>query len=282
VCPHSELQGDRLPRVRALWYAALGVLARCENGDAIAHEWSAKDPRYDRGETQGKLDYARPNTTGASLCERFAGLGTKYKAVCEACPHFGEIKSPISLGYPSPEQQAQEALDKKNAAAIEELADAKERLKGLLEETLKDPRAPMKQAAKANIITLRIGDSDAYEDLIGELSKLKDENGKSVFRDLTRLKKEVDDACRDLRKQQKTKRKNTAPCDSKPSILVEECNPHRTVAALIDALSQAGVLYDRGMPFGWYTTRYLRSTPPMRSPPPMSCFWHINSLTRMS
>ena len=34
----------------------------------------------------------------------------------------------------------------------------------------------------------------------------------------------------------------------KPRLLVENCDPHRTVAALRDILSKAGGLYDRGVP----------------------------------
>src|ERR1700730_320139 len=39
-----------------LWKACLGVLAFAENGDKVAHKWSAKDGRYGQGETQKKID----------------------------------------------------------------------------------------------------------------------------------------------------------------------------------------------------------------------------------
>jgi len=40
---------------------------------------------------------------------------------------------------------------------------------------------------------------------------------------------------------------DTAPSD-KPRLLVENCDPDRTVSALRDIVSHAGVLYDRGVP----------------------------------
>jgi hypothetical protein len=36
--------------------------------------------------------------------------------------------------------------------------------------------------------------------------------------------------------------------DGKPRLLVENCNPHQTVAALLDILAGASCLYDRGVP----------------------------------
>jgi hypothetical protein len=41
---------------------------------------------------------------------------------------------------------------------------------------------------------------------------------------------------------------NAKPEDQKPRLLIEDCNPDRTVAALRDILSEAGRLYDRGVP----------------------------------
>ena len=40
----------------------------------------------------------------------------------------------------------------------------------------------------------------------------------------------------------------TETLGQKPRLLIEDCNPDRTVAALRDTLSAAGGLYDRGVP----------------------------------
>lgn len=74
-----------------LWYAALGVLAYCQDGDAKGHEWSSGDQRYSEQDTQDKLNRAR-ELTGATRCERFHGLAP---AACEACLLWGHITSPI-------------------------------------------------------------------------------------------------------------------------------------------------------------------------------------------
>jgi hypothetical protein len=82
------------------WYANLGGLAFCEDGDQIAHEISKGDPRYSFEETQNKLD--RQRGFGPTTCKHFHELNPK---ICEACPHWGKITSPIALGR-SPIPQA--------------------------------------------------------------------------------------------------------------------------------------------------------------------------------
>lgn len=76
------------------WYAMLGVLAFCEDGEELAHEWSAGHPQYTAEETSTKLAQAskfRPTT-----CQKIA---TCQSAVCSGCRHAGNIKSPIVLGF---------------------------------------------------------------------------------------------------------------------------------------------------------------------------------------
>lgn len=50
-----------------LWYAALGVLAFCEDGDELAHAWSSGFERYTVRETRERLDRAH-QLTGATTC----------------------------------------------------------------------------------------------------------------------------------------------------------------------------------------------------------------------
>lgn len=82
------------------WYAALGLLKHCENGEELAHKWSEGHPDYDRDATQRKLDQW---SAGPSLCSKFesdSGL-----AMCKSCTHHGKIKSPIQLGYTAPSEE---------------------------------------------------------------------------------------------------------------------------------------------------------------------------------
>jgi Virulence-associated protein E len=87
-------RGDHL--YEPLWYACLGVLAFCEDGARIAHEWSKGDERYDPKQTQEKID-AWLRMTGPTTCEYFSGCGSKAHELCQGCPEVGKIKSPIQL-----------------------------------------------------------------------------------------------------------------------------------------------------------------------------------------
>jgi Domain of unknown function (DUF927) len=94
----AQLDGFRNSRgllLEPLWYACLGVLAFATDGDSYAHEWSSGHPNYTERETSSRLERCR-ELTGATTCAKFHSLNP---APCEACPHWGKIKSPISLGY---------------------------------------------------------------------------------------------------------------------------------------------------------------------------------------
>ena len=77
------------------WRNAIGVIKHCVEGDALAHEWSQGDSRYDEGETQTKIDSW---TYGPTTCSAFAGSNPH---VCKGCKFSGKVKSPIQLGYTS-------------------------------------------------------------------------------------------------------------------------------------------------------------------------------------
>jgi Domain of unknown function (DUF927) len=83
-------KAGRLPE--PLWHACLGVAAFCEDGKALGHAWSKGDERYDEGQTDSYL--TRQGRFGPTTCERFHSQEPK---ICEACPHWGKIKSPIVL-----------------------------------------------------------------------------------------------------------------------------------------------------------------------------------------
>ena len=79
-----------------VWYAGLGVLAHCVDGDQLGHEWSSGDPRYTARETQDRLDRVRQ--FGPTTCKRFRDLNP---AGCRRCPWSQKISSPVVLGRPS-------------------------------------------------------------------------------------------------------------------------------------------------------------------------------------
>jgi Domain of unknown function (DUF927) len=80
----------RLPE--PLWHACLGVAAFCEDGGRLGHDWSKGDSRYQESQTEEKL--SRQGRFGPTTCAKFHSFEPK---ICEACPHFGKIKSPITL-----------------------------------------------------------------------------------------------------------------------------------------------------------------------------------------
>jgi hypothetical protein len=95
-CEQLRALRDKQGKIREPdWYAALGVLGFCEDGDRLAHEWSSGDrDRYSEGETDERLSRLR-GLSGATTCRRFHELNP---AVCERCSWWTKIKSPIVLG----------------------------------------------------------------------------------------------------------------------------------------------------------------------------------------
>jgi hypothetical protein len=72
------------------WRMCLGIAKHCTDGEELAHEWSSQDDRYDRDETQKKMDLWN---AGPSLCE-------KFREVCSSCDGCTRnVKTPVHLGY---------------------------------------------------------------------------------------------------------------------------------------------------------------------------------------
>lgn len=80
-----------------LWYAMLGLVKHCVEGDALCHEWSSGHPDYFEDECQSKIDQWK---VGPTTCERFKDCDDSN--LCAGCQH--DVKSPISLGRLAPEQ----------------------------------------------------------------------------------------------------------------------------------------------------------------------------------
>ena len=77
-----------------LWRGMLGTLWHCEHGRYVAHRVSALDSRYDKDDTDRKLDYLEDNDIAPFTCEYFRA---ERPDVCARCPNNGMIKSPISV-----------------------------------------------------------------------------------------------------------------------------------------------------------------------------------------
>ena len=77
-----------------LWRGMLGTLRHCGHGRYVAHKVSATDSRYDKDDTDRKLDYLEDNDIAPFTCEYFRA---ERPDVCAGCPNNGMIKSPISV-----------------------------------------------------------------------------------------------------------------------------------------------------------------------------------------
>ena len=87
---HCRDDADTLPEPE--WFAALSILARCEGGRNLCHEFSKPYPGYNKEETDRKIGQAL-ESAGPRTC---ADIREKFGGFCEGCPH--EITSPICLG----------------------------------------------------------------------------------------------------------------------------------------------------------------------------------------
>lgn len=85
------------------WRGMLMVARLCVDGVTHAHEQSALDERYDSADTDKKLYGISVQMEGTDgmpyTCEKFNEINPD---VCQKCPHYQSIKSPIVLGIRDP------------------------------------------------------------------------------------------------------------------------------------------------------------------------------------
>ena len=79
------------------WFAALSIVARCEDGNNHAHAISAAYSDYTHSATEAKIAHALSG--GPRTCANIQG-SLNAAAYCAACPHHGKASSPIVLGFP--------------------------------------------------------------------------------------------------------------------------------------------------------------------------------------
>ena len=92
--PCMQLQNvvdTRADAQEPLWRAALSIAWRCEDRDEALKRVSEGHPGYSEQSTRSKAS----GTKGPYTCEQF---DNQVLGICDACPHRGNIKSPISLG----------------------------------------------------------------------------------------------------------------------------------------------------------------------------------------
>ena len=82
-----------------LWRAVLSIATNCKDSDVAIHAVSEKHPDYDHQKTEEK---AIDLVDKAYRCDTIDGININ---VCDDCPHFGKIRSPIELGVEIKEQE---------------------------------------------------------------------------------------------------------------------------------------------------------------------------------
>lgn len=91
------------------WFHGLGVLAFTVEGETVCHEWSMGHPDYTYAETATKV--AQVLRFAPTTCSKFSD---HQPLLCQQCPHFGKIKTPMVLGYkdePLPVSEPVEVID---------------------------------------------------------------------------------------------------------------------------------------------------------------------------
>ena len=78
-----------------VWFGALSVAIRCVDGDRIIHEISKEHPKYSYKETEKVANSSLQGVEGSYKCSTF---DKESPGICESCPRFGIINSPISIG----------------------------------------------------------------------------------------------------------------------------------------------------------------------------------------
>lgn len=91
---HCQTDAAALPEPE--WYAMLGIVGRCADGVAAAHDWSSSYQGYTVEATTKKLEHALA-AAGPRTCAtiRYDLGGEVY---CQQCPNWQKVKSPIVLG----------------------------------------------------------------------------------------------------------------------------------------------------------------------------------------
>ena len=131
-----------------LWRAGLSIAKFTKEGTQVAHLMSKGHPDYDPAETEDKLERIK----GPYLCSSF----NEYNpGICEGCPNFEQIRSPITLG-----NRIREHKDPVSATVVQPEADGND-----TSEEIVIPKYPAPYFRGANGgVYIRSEDDDGIEE----------------------------------------------------------------------------------------------------------------------
>jgi len=89
------------------WYDAIGVLRFCVNGIEVIQEWSSGHSTYSPDGTGKKIQQHKDGGFGPTTCAKF---NSDNPGICERCPKWGRITSPIVLGRDNVEKKVIEIV----------------------------------------------------------------------------------------------------------------------------------------------------------------------------
>lgn len=104
-CPHMMWQAQHAAEAtQGQWYAAIGLLRHCANGEKACHKFSQLDAaRYDKDAVDKKIIQLKNGGYGPTTCAKFELEGSTQ---CAGCRWHGRITSPIVIGSAAPEAAA--------------------------------------------------------------------------------------------------------------------------------------------------------------------------------
>jgi hypothetical protein len=80
------------------WFAGASIAALCKNGESVFLDYSSKHPDFKQREAHDKFHRAIKSNAPRTCASVADDLG--HRLLCEACPHLGQITSPVQLGRP--------------------------------------------------------------------------------------------------------------------------------------------------------------------------------------
>ena len=78
------------------WFAGASITALCKDGESQFLAYSGKHPEFKEREARGKFRRAVKSNAPRTCASVADDLG--HRELCDACPHWGQITSPIQLG----------------------------------------------------------------------------------------------------------------------------------------------------------------------------------------
>lgn len=149
-CPQLQWQFSNPGDVpQPLWYAMIGVIRHCINGEKACHKMSQLDAsRYDANAVDTKIAQLKNGGYGPTTCAKFEAEGSTH---CKTCKWKGKVGSPITLATTAEEVPAPKAVALVRGEEIET--------------ELPEPRFPYKRVAN---------DGDDIPKIVMQLTKKVD------------------------------------------------------------------------------------------------------------